>query len=143
MRWRPVLLGVEDGAKEQERDGAKNDVVGDERANPKGDIAGVELGGEDASGGLDRTQQGGKNDREKEKWKQQFAGASAQAERSEEGAIHYDRPGPERQDQQQKPRIPERMQVIEDGEHGGKDKLDDGDKEKVCDSFAEEKSGGG
>ena len=90
------LFGVEDGFEEQDADGGEDDVVAGQLLDPGADLDGVEVGGEDAGGGLNHRQKGGQRDGEEQQREQEFAVAGAKAEGGEEGSVDDERPGAER-----------------------------------------------
>ncbi len=53
------LFRVEDGFEEQDADGGVDDVVAGELGDPRADVDGVELGGDDTGGGLHHHEEGG------------------------------------------------------------------------------------
>ncbi len=111
--------------------------------DPGVDLDGVELGGEDAGGGLNHREQSRDGDGEEKQGKQKFAVAGAQAEGGEESSVDDKRPGAQRQDEGEEPAVAEGVEVEEEMKMGARTASTISDEEHVGEGFAEEERGGG
>jgi hypothetical protein len=130
------LFGVEHSFKEQDTDGGEDDVITAELLDPGVDLDGIEIGGQDAGSGLDHGEDCREGYREEKEGEEEFAIAGAKAEGGEEGAVDDQGPGSKWENQEEEPEVAEGMEVEEDDEDRGQDRLDDQDEEHVGDGFA-------
>ena len=136
-------FGVENGLEEQNADRRKDDVIAKKLFDPGSDLDRVQVGGQDAGGGLHHGQQSRKGDGQQQEREEKFPVSGAKAEGGEEGAVDDKSPGAQRQDQSEEPDVAEGVEIEKYDEDGGQHRLYNENEEHVGEGFAEKEGGGG